>query len=221
MKVYLIPGIGADYRLFENFELPDQEIIHLDWDTSIDCSSLGAYAQGISSKIKADEPFAVLGVSMGGMVATELGNMLNPDHVILVSSSKSWDEFPPKIKWAKGTGVYRLFGGKSLQWMSTRMKKVLGPKGKASLEICRTMTLESDPDFMKKGTRAILNWRNTKWSDKTTHIHGDEDWTLPLKYVNADHIIKGGTHFMIHDRGKEISTLVQEILKHGRFNHTR
>jgi hypothetical protein len=43
-------------------------------------------------------------------------------------------------------------------------------------------------------------------------IHGSKDKLFPLRNTHADYVIEGGEHFMIVQRGEEISLLLNKLL---------
>ena len=213
MKIYLIPGVGSDHRLFENFKLPDHEICYLDFQPFGDSESLPEYAQVMAKKVNQEEPFALLGVSLGGMIAVEMAKFLNPTITILVSSAKTHKEFPPKIKLTRGSRVYYLGWGGLLKWFSLKTKFVLGARGGGNAKIVTAMMKDTTNAHLRKSILALLNWRNLEIHSSIVHIHGTNDWTLPHKHVSADYYIKDGTHLMIYDKAEEISTLANELLQ--------
>lgn len=43
----------------------------------------------------------------------------------------------------------------------------------------------------------IINWVRTSNNTEIIHIHGDNDYTIPLKNIkHPDYIVKGGSHMM-------------------------
>lgn len=210
MKIVFIPGLGADERLFNALDLPNHELYFLTWKPPKNTTSLAEYATLFLGDLP-DEPFVLIGVSMGGFMAMELSKISNPTKTILISSAKNETEIPFKIKLAYYSGAYRLFGGKSLKALSFRFKWMMGISGKDQ-GLFNEMLEQTSPDHLKWSVRAILRWRNDFIPKNLIHIHGDKDWTLPIQKVKADHIIEGGTHYMIFDRGEEISTLLNKIV---------
>jgi esterase/lipase len=56
----------------------------------------------------------LIGTSLGGMLASEMSEILNPDHVILLASAKNKDELPFKYTFQRYFPVYKLVGGRAL-----------------------------------------------------------------------------------------------------------
>ena len=97
MKIYAISGLGADARVFNYLSL-DIEIIPLEWITPISDESIEHYAERLSDKINKEEPFYLLGVSFGGIVATEISKITRPIATILISSA----EVKAELRWIYG-----------------------------------------------------------------------------------------------------------------------
>ena len=115
MKVYFVSGMGADSRVFKHIRLPaGYEIEHLHWIPSIKNESLKSYAVRLSEKIVPGEPFALLGLSMGGMIAAEIANhwkstfRFSPYITILISSVPVHKHLPPHFKISRLLGLYKI-----------------------------------------------------------------------------------------------------------------
>ena len=109
MNVYFISGLGADRQAFEKIHLPGQYAIrHLDWIKHKKRESLSDYAKRLAASIDTTKPFALVGLSMGGMIATAMTQFLSPCKTILISSLGCTREFPPLFKTARLLQVHRL-----------------------------------------------------------------------------------------------------------------
>src|SRR6266487_4519719 len=87
MKVYFISGLAADKRVFKHIQLPPGfEAVHLDWISPQKDESLANYALRLADNINRNEPFALVGLSFGGMLATEIAKRYHPAATILISS---------------------------------------------------------------------------------------------------------------------------------------
>ena len=87
MKVYGISGLGADKRVFEKLTL-DLELIPIDWITPYKNERIEDYAKRLSKKIDKKEEFIIIGVSFGGLIATEISKILKSKLTILISSAE-------------------------------------------------------------------------------------------------------------------------------------
>lgn len=213
-SIYLISGLGADRRAFRKLIFPAQyKLIYLDWIPALSNESLEDYASRLSATIDTSTPFYLIGLSFGGMLATEIAKKLNPLHTFIISSTPTYKELP----W-----YYRLAGNLKLQQMVPvgLMKKgnsiglkFLGAKTENERILLRQLILDSDPYFMKWALTCILTWKNLERPLHLTHIHGTADTILPLRYTaKPDIIINKGTHFMVYANAKEITKEILVIL---------
>ena len=70
-NIYLLPGTGADERLFDKMEIHGACLHKLRWSFEPNCKSLADYAALISERISTQNNI-LIGSSMGGMVAVEM-----------------------------------------------------------------------------------------------------------------------------------------------------
>jgi len=158
------------------------------------------------------EPFSLLGVSMGGILAIELNKILKPEKVILVSSIKNKGERPMSSKIAKALSLYPLISGYAFKMIAYFTVTFFGLMQKDHSDLFKTMLRESDSSFMRWALIKVITWDSTETFDNVVHIHGDKDLVFPMK--NFDNIIKvrGGNHFMIANRYAEVNAHIQEAL---------
>ena len=72
---------------------------------------------------------------------------------------------------------------------------------------------DSNPAVFKWSLSRILDWSITpKVSCPVFHLHGDRDWTLPLRYTDPDKIVAGGGHVISLTHPGEVNSYIREIL---------
>ena len=214
MNVYFISGLGADRRAFERVKLPEGYAIHyLDWIAPVKGESLNSYAKRLAVNIDTSQPFSIVGLSMGGMIASAMTQFLQPHKTILISSVGCNTEFPPLLRLARATRVYKLIPRfvfrrpylRIAQWM-------FGTKTKNEKMLMRYFLSQLDPVFMKWAIGAILNWENCERPNGIFHIHGNTDRMLPVKYTRPDVVIDKGSHFMVWTKAGEVSRILVQAL---------
>jgi pimeloyl-ACP methyl ester carboxylesterase len=209
MHVYFISGLGADRQAFEKLKLPSSYVVHyLDWIKNVEGESLTAYARRMAALIDTTQPFAVVGLSMGGMVATAMMPWLPPHPTILISSVGCANEFPPLLKLARFTRVYRLVPAAVFHKPNALTYLLFGAKSKNEKRILDHIITLSDAAFVKWSIGAILRWEKNCRPEGLFHIHGDSDKILPLQYTKPDVVIKNGSHFMVWTKAREVSGLL-------------
>ena len=209
-KVYFISGLGADKRAFSFLDLSFCEPVFVDWISPLKKESLPGYALRLRQQIKEEHPM-IVGVSFGGMLATEMAKADNQMKAIIIASNKSAGEFPAYLRLAKYFPVYKWLPGKLLK--AGRLNWILGAKGNEQKKLLRSILADSNPAFLKWAIGAILNWKEKTIPANVLHIHGTADKLLPCRYVKADFKIAGGTHLMSINKPKEISALLQQLVQ--------
>lgn len=208
--VYFISGLGADSRAFSKLVFPSGfKLVHLDWIPAQEGQSLSNYAGRLASGIDKSTPFYLIGLSFGGMLATEIAKQLNPIHTFLISSTPTYAELPWYYRAAGKLRLQKLIPVSLLKRGNKVGLKFLGAKTNDERALLTQLIIDSDPYFMKWALTCILEWRNTERPKNLTHIHGTSDNILPIRSTaKPDEIIKGGGHFMVYANAQEIMQVV-------------
>jgi len=101
-KIYLIPGQGSDERIYSKIEFSgNYEVVHIKYVMPDENENMSAYAQRLAQQIKEEDGFILIGVSLGGMLASEIAEITNPEEVIIISSAKNSTELPKRYNFQK------------------------------------------------------------------------------------------------------------------------
>ncbi|MBC7867969.1 MAG: alpha/beta hydrolase [Gloeobacteraceae cyanobacterium ES-bin-316] len=212
MKAYFISGLAADCRVFKYIQLPPgYETVFLDWISPLKNESLQAYSFRMAESIDTSQPFVLVGLSMGGMIATEIANKYQPVACILLSSVPTHKQMPGYFKLAYVLKLHRLVPIGLLQKASI-MKRGLAPDNKADKELLKQVIKDSDPAFIRWAMNAILCWKNETIPKPLWHIHGRKDEILPYRYTKPTHSVEGGNHVMIMSKAGELNKFLKEVL---------
>lgn len=213
MNVYFISGLGADKRAFERLKLPEKFSVHyLDWIKNEKHESLGDYAKRMAAAIDTTQPYSIVGLSMGGMIAAAMSQFLQPHKTILISSVGCTDEFPPLFKLGRLTQIHRLLPSTIFHTPNPLAYWAFGAKSKAEKTLMKHIITHSDAAFVKWSIGAILSWGNKTRPKNLYHIHGDRDKILPVRYTKPDVLIKNGSHFMVWTKAGEVSKALAAVL---------
>lgn len=213
MRVYFISGLAADERVFKNIRLPAGfEMVHLHWIRPVKEESLEHYALRLAEGIDRSEPFAMVGLSMGGMIAAIIARHYTAAATILISSVPAARFLPPWFKWGGKLGLHKIVPMRLLTSMSL-VKRLFSAETAQDKKILRQVIRDSDPGFVRWAMDAILTWNEEELPPAYVHIHGSRDEVLPVRYLKPTHLIKGAGHVMIMNRAKEINPLLEDILR--------
>lgn len=212
MKVYLLSGLGADERAFEHIVLPSQfDTFFLPWIEPFKIESLESYSNRISEKINLTEPFGVIGISFGGMLAVEIAKAKGAQFVILISSTPVYTGIPKYMRVLGNLKFHKLIPFKAIGKAGIA-SFIFGTSTKSESNLIKRFIEKTPPSFLKWALDAIFRWKNKIIPNNLFHIHGSSDTLLPVEKLNPDAIVNKGGHMMVYSRGKEISLKIQEFL---------
>lgn len=212
-RVYLIPGQGADYRLFSKLKLDEK---YESWDILLvrpeKNMTMRDYAIKLAEQIDTTKEFSIIGVSIGGMLAVELNEIVKPKQTIIISSAKCREEIPGRYRFMKKIPINKIVPPGLYKAGSKVAQPLVEPDRKNGKEVFVQMLNDKDAKFLKRATYMIVNWERKDYPEEIIHIHGTNDNTIPHKNVKANYYIEGGSHMMVLTKGEEISKLVNQVL---------
>ncbi|MCF8296991.1 MAG: hypothetical protein K9J13_05530 [Saprospiraceae bacterium] len=214
-NIYLIPGIGGDERSFKNlkFDTTFFDIIHIKYEIPNKGEDLQTYALRLAEQIDTTKGFFLIGVSLGGMIATEINDKLNPTKTIIISSAKCRTELPARYRFQSTLPIYKIVPKGCIKRASFVAQAIVEPDRKKEKETCIAMLKDKNPFFLKRTIEMIANWERTDYDQNIIHIHGNNDHTIPIKNVKYNFLIEDGSHMIILTRSNEIGKLINSILK--------
>lgn len=212
-NVYLLPGQGADHRQYQFMDLGSEYALKdIRYFTPALGMDMREYAFLLSRQIDRSQPFILIGTSLGGMLATEMTEFLKPEHVIIIASAKCRKELPLHYRLQKYFEINNLIPATLTKWGALILQPLVEPDRDQYKEIFVNMLEDKDPLFLSRTVEMIVSWEREEAPRSIIHIHGTEDHTLPIKNVDPDYIIEGGSHMMTLTRADEINQLILEIL---------
>ena len=212
MKVYFLPGIAADERLFKHIRLPAGfETVYINYIKPLKNETLHAYASRLAEKIDSTEPFCILGTSLGGIMAIEISNSLNPVSTIIIGSVPVASQLPGYYRGISRMGIQKLVPGE-LYKISAIIKHYFSSSPAEDKKIHIGMIRDADPSFIRWGINAVLNWTNAQMPKNLIHIHGTRDEVFPYSYTSPTHTIRKGGHVIVITHAEEINQILGGIL---------
>lgn len=212
MKVYVISGMGADFKVLEKLRFPENlEVVFLDWLIPEQGESLGHYVQKMADRIDDSEPFYLLGYSFGGMIAQEIDKLKPAEKIVILGSIKSKNEMSGFIKLGQVTKLAHylpevLFNEKSGLAYSF-FRKLVDP---SNPKIMKYFTVRN-PYYLKWCVAKISGWKSTEINPKVVQVLADHDVVFPPKYSKPEYIVKNATHLFPVTKPKEVSRILAEI----------
>jgi pimeloyl-ACP methyl ester carboxylesterase len=213
-KVYLIPGLGNDVRIFSRLIplLHEQDFNCLEHLEPLSVKeSMGEYAQRLVDGLpELEEPPVLIGMSLGGAIATEMAKRMPHRKLILISTFKHKTEVPLLFKMARILPAYRLVPTWYICLVVPFFAWVLRICTKEESRLLKLMLKARSKAHFAWGREAIVHWDNLDYSTQFIHINGTRDHIFKRSEKQATHLIKGGTHNMVMDRAEEIAEIINK-----------
>lgn len=209
--IYLIPGTGADERLFQEISIDTHQVVLLDYLLPEKKENFQSYVQRMAEQIDTTTDFSLVGVSLGGMIAVELSELLSPSETIIIASAKGRAELPQRYRMFRWLPLHRIIGGRTMKFGTKLGQPLFEPMKDEHQTLFKSMINQKEPYFMKSAVRWIVGWEREIYPDNIIHIHGRQDHTLPIKCVTTDHVLDGG-HMITLTHAAEVSELLNSHL---------
>ncbi len=211
--VYFVPGMAAGSEIFRNIKLSENYEMHiLEWLIPEKDESLVAYAKRMALGVT-EKDAILIGVSFGGVVVQEMNDFLKLKKLIIISSVKTRNELPRRMKLASLTKAYKLIPTSLVLSAEDLTKFSVGPKSKKRLAMYQEYLHVRNKQYLDWALEKMVTWNQKEKIKDIIHIHGEKDLVFPIKYIDDCEVIKGGTHIMILNKGSEISKKLLEIFE--------
>lgn len=212
IKAYFVSGLGGDKRLFAAIRMPEHvEPVYLDWIPALQHESLTNYAYRLGSAIPDKEPCILVGLSMGGMIVTELAKTKNCQKLILISSTPTSNGLPSWYRWAGGI--------KAEKWVplsfikaGSLLKRFFSTESSKEKELLRDMIRNTKAEHLRWSMSAIIHWKQSEFPQSIVHIHGSKDRIIPIRLLRPTHVIPGAGHLMILQQSERINEILEAEL---------
>ena len=213
-KIYLIPGLGADGRMYTPQLKVLKDAVILEHQKPLKGETLTEYARRLSARVDTSEPFILVGTSLGGMIAIEMSKFIHPEKIILISSVKHRGELPVWMRAMKHLKMHHLLTGERLIRISnSNVKRFITMRDTNVARLIVDMHTSADPEFVGWAINEVVNWNGGKdYRKDIIHIHGTKDRLFPHRNIkNAIHI-PGGSHIMGMTQAHDVNKVLLEAI---------
>jgi pimeloyl-ACP methyl ester carboxylesterase len=219
LNYYLLPGMGADHRLYDKMELKNGDVHFLDWIPSQQSRNLADYAQLISQRITTSDNI-IIGSSMGGMVAVEISKIIQPLSTILISAPTGRHQFPASLKALRVLKFHKIIGESMVMKVSGLANLFMGFHNEEEKALFFDMLKGNGSSFLHFSVGAVLEWSNIEEPiGDYLQILGSEDRLFkPSKMKVPPVVLSGGGHFTAYQKGPEISEIINKYVQNKFLN---
>lgn len=198
---YVIPGMGASKKMYADEWLQLEGYTFLDWPEDFEGLTLPGLAAHIVDQHSIQPADAIVGTSLGGMIACEIANQIASDKIVLISSAVRSAEVSRLLEI-----IHPLIDFTPLEFLKRVAMNV--PSELAQLFV------DADAELVRRMCRAIFEWEGYNSESKLFRIHGRGDHVIPLpEDVNC--VVDGG-HLISVTHARECAEATQGFLSGGR-----
>ena len=212
IPLYLIPGLGADKRLYSGLRLSRFDIRVIEWIEPTPDESFSDYLRRLIAPVEFPAHFYLGGVSLGGIAAVELERILNPRKMLLISTVLTSDEIPAQLKMLRYIELHKIVSKKGMERTAELLDNFMLTRSERHRDLFLDMLHHTSEEFLRFGADAVVRWNNKIPPQNYLRLHGENDLVFPVKQISGAITIPNGTHFMIVEKAAQLSRLVDCFL---------
>jgi len=209
-----MPGLSLSPMIFSNLDLPDYAPVYMRWLNPESDEPISEYAQRVIAlyEIPNDDSVLLIGHSLGGIIVQEMATYLDKVKVAIISSVKSPDELPRKIKMLRYGYAYHLAGKKFIKATIDLWGSYHGYDSQELKDILIDEAETLDSSYYIWAYKQVIYWKGISLDRKIIHIHGSEDRTFPVDDITQVRVIRGGDHLMLYKKSEVVRRALTEAL---------
>ncbi|MGB5978286.1 MAG: alpha/beta hydrolase, partial [Cyclobacteriaceae bacterium] len=198
---------------FDAYNFPGQKVMLPYFDPAAG-QSIQDYASKMAASIR-HEPFALVGVSLGGILAQEIAAIKKVEKLVLVSTIRHCRQVPLLFRSASGvagTWGIKLAWKTDISALRNYFFTATRPEDKAALQRIYEST---DYRIVQWAIPKIMSWTGTEIlpGTATTTIHGRKDRLFPVgRRADINHLLPDAGHFMIVSHRQAVEDHINRCL---------
>ena len=209
-RVWVLPGMGADSRIFKSFKFP-WNATYLEWIEPRAGETLSAYADRLLDRYNIKETDLLFGYSFGGIVAQDWASRNKVQRVVLLNSLHHEAVLRPLYRNLAATGVLN-WAPKGSIFKLIKFITRLNSKPSRQLELLLETMEQFECQYYRWVLRAVLDWERPTPLAPVDVIMGELDPVFTIQKPSKDRfwVLKGATHLSFTSHSNEISNLLKE-----------
>ncbi len=218
-QLLLLPGIGANHLLFSKTLKAFPEAQVPEWQIPLPRESLAAYAKRWAPSFS-NGPYALVGMSFGGMVALELSKWVNTQSVVLLSSCWKTRAIMTRFRvleqmsrWVPDAVVRH--GVRTLGAPVTAKRQAVPP---AERDLLVQMSRELNLPFARWACFAASTWQFDLTTEENRPypvlaLHGRKDRVIPLVEEPWVDVVEDGRHLLPLTHPDRVNEIIRRALQ--------
>ncbi|MFT3880833.1 MAG: alpha/beta hydrolase [Gemmatales bacterium] len=199
MPLILLPGLGANARMFREQKKVFPQLIVPDWIPPRPNETMAQYAHRFIDIINPGTPFYLGGASFGGIIAYEMAQHVRPEALFLFASGRSHHHMVGWLKKVRSIAhMTHIIPWNAANLVSEMTLMLAGDVLPFRMYALLRHLHHKETPFMKWGLHAILRWKPSDYNQTFPihHLHGERDPFFPSKKSGACQIIPGAGHLL-------------------------
>ena len=180
-KWFLLPGMGATAAMYNALRHKlDFEINFINWPRYCGEKSYAEIAERVIKEYKIENGDILGGSSLGGMIALEMGQIIQPKGIILIGSAVSPSEVQGLITKISQMAV--IVPISIIQMLAGKQKGLVSK-----------MFADSDTDFIRAVCSYLRSWTGYRGPMEIVYrLHGKQDHVIPCPPFGANVVDNAG-----------------------------
>ncbi|MEJ5055894.1 alpha/beta fold hydrolase [Sphingobacterium sp. MYb382] len=207
--IYVFSGLGVDRRVFDAIDFRGLAVEFIPWIKPIKGETLRDYAQRIVVYMPDDNPI-LLGLSFGGMLATEIAKIKPVRKLVLIASAENREELPFICRLLGKYNLHKLIPTDFLKQSNSVSQWFFGCSQPSEKKLLKDILADTDKEFLVWAIDAMLKWKTIESVKNVIRIHGTRDRIIPLNSIKTTYIIEGGGHFMTVSHAKDVEESIHK-----------
>ncbi len=217
MRLVLLPGLGADDRMFAGLRCSGLELVTPTLPEPGVRQTLASYARTLADRQRIGPADAVGGASFGGFVAAEIAAQRRVAALVLIGSALSPREVPPY--YAVMERLSRMLPDGFFASAPRNHPLILAKFGRlspAQRALFLDMAAKTSPALLRRGLRMIFGWDGVRQGDLTCpvhRIHGRLDRLIRAPSAREAALVAGGGHLIAMTHPEAVGRLIESRLQ--------
>ncbi len=212
-KIFLISGLGANETAFDKIGGLPYDKVFVIWLVPEEKETIEHYAKRLIDQYNIQSEDILIGLSFGGLLSQKIAEINGNQTVILISSFRDKNDLRSPFKVGLKLGLYKLQPSFRIPFIDETAIGFLNSGTKDSKIVLKNMLISTDYKVSKWSLHQIaLARRKNSISYNLFLIIGNADRMVKSWNTENTWVIEKGSHFMVYDKGKEVTTIINSIL---------
>ena len=199
-RIINFPGMGATGEMHKFLKVNKANLINLNWPDDKTYGSFNSLAERLIAEYKITNLDVLCGSSMGGMIAAEIGLIVESNLVVQIGSCTNRESV-----------LLHRFLGLGCKITSDLLIKTVGLKGRISM--LAKMINQVNPAFIRNSLDNMSKWDGVKLPNGVLKsVHGMMDPIIPYYKEFHDRKIIMGGHFIALSNPKAVSQFIDSLV---------